>query len=184
MLARTASLENWMAVRPDVQAYELRTQAAQAYLDNARALGKIDPTVGLSVDSSGSSSRRLAELRVQFPLQRSSTYDGEIGRAMAQLEQAQTQTEQVRLAAQTQWQVMRDDYANALARHQRYVSDILPRAQQVAAQAEFAYGKGAIALVDLLDARRTLKLSLLEALDVQAEFAKAFVALQLRSSKP
>ena len=36
---------------------------------------------------------------MQFPLQRSSTYDGEIGRAMAQLEQAQTQTEQVRLAA-------------------------------------------------------------------------------------
>ncbi|MEI7782981.1 MAG: TolC family protein, partial [Betaproteobacteria bacterium] len=124
---------------------------------------------------------RLAELRVQFPLQVRSTYDGEIGRAMAQFEQAQTQLEQARLAAQTQWQGMRADYVSALARYNTYTKDILPRAQKVAAQAEFAYSKGAIALVDLLDARRTLKASLLEALEVQLEFAKAFTALQIRA---
>lgn len=184
VLTATASLEAWMASRPDIKAYELRMSAAQAALDNARALGKIDPTVGLSLDSSGASNRRLAELRVQFPLQVRSTYDGEIGRAMAQLEQAQTLLEQVRLAAQTQWQGMRADYASALARYKNYSKDILPRAQKVAAQAEFAYSKGAIPLVDLLDARRTLKASLLEALDVQQEFAKAFAALQIRAPKP
>ncbi|MEI7785881.1 MAG: TolC family protein, partial [Betaproteobacteria bacterium] len=75
MLALTASVEAWMATRPDIKAYELRAAAAQAALDNARALGKIDPTVGLSVDSSGAANRRLAELRVQFPLQVRSTYD-------------------------------------------------------------------------------------------------------------
>lgn len=184
VLAATASLEAWIASRPDIKAYELRASAAQAALDNARALGKIDPTVGLSLDSSGASNRRLAELRVQFPLQVRSTYDGEIGRAMAQFEQAQTLLEQARLAAQTQWQGMRSDYVSALARYNAYGKDILPRAQKVAAQAEFAYSKGAIPLVDLLDARRTLKASLLEALDVQQEFAKAFAALQIRSPKP
>ena len=180
VLALTASVEAWTTSRPDIKAYELRAAAAQAALDNARALGKIDPTVGLSLDSAGASNRRLAELRVQFPLQVRSTYDGEVGRAMAQLEQAQTQLEQARLNAQGQWQGMRADYVSALARYNTYHKDILPRAQKVAAQAEFAYGKGAIALVDLLDARRTLKASLLEALEVQLEFAKAFAALQIR----
>jgi cobalt-zinc-cadmium efflux system outer membrane protein len=71
-----------------------------------------------------------------------------------------------------------------MMRHKMYTEEILPRAHKVLAQAELAYAKGAAPLVDLLDARRTLKTSLLEALEVQAEHAKTFTALQLRASKP
>ena len=182
-LAQSHALDAWITARPDVRALQLRAQAAQALLENAKALGKIDPTIGLSVDNNPGSNKRLTELRVQFPLQTNSTYDGEIGRATAQYFQAQTQLDQVKLNAETEWHSMREAYTAAVTRHQIFVQEILPRAQKVAAQAELAYAKGAIPLVDLLDARRTLKTSLLEALDVQAEHAKSAIALQLRAPK-
>jgi len=178
---QTHNLESWMASRPDVKAALLRMQAAQALLENAKALGKIDPAVGLSVDSNPGTTKRLTELRVQFPLQANSTYDGEIGRATAQYYQAQTQWEQAKLNAQTEWQTLREAHAASMARQKIYAQEIVPRAQKVAAQAELAYAKGAIPLVDLLDARRTLKTALIEALDVQADHAKSSTALQLRA---
>jgi cobalt-zinc-cadmium efflux system outer membrane protein len=183
-LQQSQSLNDWISGRPDVLAYQWRVQASQALLENAKALGKIDPTIGMSVDSNPSTHKRLTELRVQFPLQMKSTYDGEIGRASAQYFQAQTLLEQAKLNAEAEWQSMREAYATSMARHTIYAQDILPRAQKVLAQAELAYAKGAIPLVDLLDARRTLKTSLLEALEVQAEHAKTFTALQLRAPKP
>ncbi len=66
-------------------------------------------------------------------------------------------------------------------RSQSYQRDILPRASQVAAQAELAYTKGALTLSDLLDARRTLRATGLEALAAQAEHAKALTAWRLRT---
>jgi cobalt-zinc-cadmium efflux system outer membrane protein len=183
ILEQSQSLEAWITARPDVQGFQLRAQASQALLDNAKALGKIDPTIGLSVDSNPSTNRRLTELRVQFPLQVGSTYDGEIGRATAQSFQAQIQWDQAKLNAEAEWLSMREAYAASMARYTIYMQEILPRAHKVATQAELAYTKGAIPLVDLLDARRTLKNSLLEAVEVKAEHAKTFIALQLRVPK-
>jgi cobalt-zinc-cadmium efflux system outer membrane protein len=183
-LEESNSLDHWVNARPDVQAFQLRTQAAQALLENAKALAKIDPTLGLSVDTNPGTNKKLTELRVQFPLQISSTYDGEIGRATAQYAQAQTQYEQAKLNAEAEWQAMREAYSATMVRHKIYLQEILPRAQKVAAQAELAYAKGAIPLVDLLDARRTLKASFIEALEVQADHAKTYTALQIRAPKP
>jgi cobalt-zinc-cadmium efflux system outer membrane protein len=106
---------------------------------------------------------------------------GEIGRALAQRAQAQEQLDKIRLAAQSEWTGLQQDLSNAADRLKSYEQQILPRARKVAEQAELAYTKGAIPLVDLLDARRTLRASLLEALNVQTEFAKAATAWQLRS---
>ena len=49
------------------------------------------------------------------------------------------------------------------------------------AGAETAYGKGAIPLTDLLDARRTLRATLLDALAARTDYAKAAGAWQLRT---
>jgi cobalt-zinc-cadmium efflux system outer membrane protein len=180
-LAAGGSPDAWLESRADVQAATQRLAAAQAWLDSAQAQKKIDPTVGLSVDAAASASNRLVELRVQFPLQVGYAYEGEIGRAVAQQAQAQDMLDKVRLAAQGEWQGLQQDLTNAASRLQGYEALILPRARKVAEQAELAYTKGAIPLVDLLDARRTLRASLLEALTVQTEYAKAATAWQLRS---
>ena len=173
--------EAWLEARADVQAATQRLLATQALLDNAQAQKKLDPTVGVSLDAGANASNRLVELRVQFPLQVGYAYEGEIGRAVAQHAQAQDQLDKVRLAAQGEWIGLQQDLTNSASRLQGYETLILPRARKVAEQAELAYTKGAIPLVDLLDARRTLRASLLEALTVQTEFAKAATAWQLRS---
>jgi cobalt-zinc-cadmium efflux system outer membrane protein len=73
------------------------------------------------------------------------------------------------------WDAARD-------RLQTYDRDILPRALRVAQQAELAYTQGALTLTDLLDARRTLRTTRLEAITAQAEFAKAQGTWQLRTT--
>ena len=59
--------------------------------------------------------------------------------------------------------------------------------EKVAKAAEFAYTKGAMGLMDLLDARRTLRQVQIEAATACAEYAKALSAWRLQAeygSKP
>ena len=177
----TGGPEAWLEARGDVQAAAQRLLAAQAWVDNAQAQKRVDPVVGVSLDTAANANNRLVELRVQFPLQVGYAYEGELGRAIAQQAQAQEWLDKVRLAAQGEWLGLQQDLSNAASRLQGYDTLILPRARKVAEQAELAYSKGAIPLVDLLDSRRTLRASLLEALNVQTEYAKAATAWQLRS---
>ena len=56
---------------------------------------------------------------------------------------------------------------------------MLADAERVAAAAELAYNKGAMGLMDLLDARRTLRQLRIEALTARADYAKALSDWQL-----
>src|SRR5450830_1568405 len=159
--------------RADVRAAQARVDAAQAALDNAQALTRSDITVGASLDHYPGTSTRLLELRLQMPLQTHYAYQGEIARALAGLNQARTQLERVRLNALLELQSLQQSLLGTLAQARSYETEILPRARQVAAGAELAYSKGAIPLVDLLDARRTLRATLIEAVNARADHARA-----------
>jgi cobalt-zinc-cadmium efflux system outer membrane protein len=63
-----------------------------------------------------------------------------------------------------------------------YEQTLLPKAQQVATQAELAYQKGALPLTDLLEARRTLRATRLEGLMAKLEHAKAQGLWQLNTN--
>lgn len=176
-----AALAALLEQRADVRAAVERVQASQAFLDNANALKKADITVGSSLDHFPGTSTRLLELRLQMPLQWNYNYEGEIGRAQAQLTQAQDSLEKVRLIAASEMQRLQQELLAAARRAQAYDSDILPRARRVADGAELAYSKGAIPLTDLLDARRVLRATLLDALAARTDHAKALGAWQLRT---
>lgn len=169
--------------RPDVQAAKQRVEAAQAAFDGALALRKNDVTVGASYDHFPGTSTRLLELRMQMPLAGvlgAYDYQGEIGRARAQLDQAQDQLDKTRLAATLDNQRLARDLEAAAARARTFQQDIVPRARQVAAQAEFAYNKGAMSLTELIDARRTLRSVLLDDVAAHGDYARALSAWQLR----
>jgi cobalt-zinc-cadmium efflux system outer membrane protein len=117
-----------------------------------------------------------------MPLAFGYRFEGEIGRSQAQLEQARDALEKTRRAAATELQRLRAEVATATLRAQRYRGEIVPRSREVADRAEQAYNKGALPLTDLLDARRTLRAVLLEALAARTELAKAQGAWQLRST--
>ncbi|MCE4536548.1 TolC family protein [Pelomonas sp. P7] len=162
-----------VARRADVRAAEARVEAAQAQLDGALAARRSDLTWGMSVDHFPGTSSRLVELRLQMPLQLGYAQQGEIGRARAQLQQAQDLAARVRLMAEadlSQAALELQSAARTLAAHE---SELLPRARQVLAQAELAYRKGAMPLTDLIDARRSLRAAVLDALAAHADQARA-----------
>lgn len=180
-MAVTQSLDTLVNARPDVRAAQARLQAAQAALDSSTAQRRSDITWGASYDHYPGTSTALVELRMQMPLQWGYSYQGEIARASAQLAQAQDALEKIRRQARAELQRLQQEALNTAQRALTYETDILPRARKVAQGAELAYSKGAMSLTDLLDARRTLRATLLEALTARADYAKAAGAWQLRT---
>ena len=180
-----ARLDDLVEQRPDVRAARERAQATQSALQLARAQQTTDITWGGTVDhypnDTGTVTRQM-ELRLQMPLQWGYRYEGEIGRASALQGQSQDLLERARLGARAELQGLLQAWDAARDRLQTYERDILPRAQRVAQQAEVAYTQGALTLTDLLDARRTLRATRLEAIAAQAEFAKAQGTWQIRTT--
>ena len=174
-------LLTWAESRADVRAALARVQAAQAELDSAMALRKADVTIGASYDHYPGTSNRLVELRAQIPLQWGYRFEGEIGRAQAMLSAAQEALDKTRRLALLDLQSLQQQAASAAQRAAGYENGILPRAREVAQSAELAYAKGAIPLTDLLDARRTLRATALEALAARADYAKAQGSWLLRT---
>ena len=176
-----AAMQDFVNARSDLRAAAERVAAARSALDSASAQKKADVTWGVSLDHFPGTSTRLLELRMQMPLQFGYEYQGEIGRAQGQLEAAEFALEKARHAARADFLGLLAQLQSSAERSQSFEQAILPRAREVASQAEFAYAKGALALNDLLDARRTLRLVSLDALTTQAEYAKAIVALRIRT---
>lgn len=180
-LAEARHWETLVDARPDVRAAQARLQAAQAALDSSTAQRRSDITWGASYDHYPGTSTALVELRMQMPLQWGYSYQGEIARATAQLAQAQDALEKTRRQARADLQRLQEEVLNTAQRARTYETDILPRARKVAAAAELAYSKGALSLTDLLDTRRTLRATLLDALAARTDHARAAGAWQLRT---
>lgn len=170
--------------RPDVIAARERVAAAQAALQSAQALRQADPNVGSSFDHFPGTSTRMLAFRISVPLNGWDRFDGEIGRALAQEEQSRDLLQKTLLQARADLGALVQAWQTSARRLRIYDDSILPQATRVAAQAETAYSKGGLTLTDLLDARRTLKTTQLEALAVRNEHAKALGTWQLRSAAP
>lgn len=168
--------------RGDVRAADARVQAALAARDAALALKRSDITWGTSVDHFPGTSTRQVELRLQMPLQWGYDQQGEIAHAQALLAQAHAAADHTRLLATNDLQRLQHETLALAARAQAQADDIVPRARRATEQAELAYARGALPLTDLLDARRTLRSTLLDALAARADHAKAIGAWQLRSA--
>ena len=170
--------------RADVKAAVLRLEAARSAVDLAASQKKADVTLGTSFNHYPGTSTRLVELRLQMPLYGmlgGYNFQGEIARAQALQNQAEDLLEKVRRAALTDLQRLLQEKKGFAARMLRYQGVIVPRAHQVADMAELAYSKGATSLTDLIDARRTLRTTLLEAIAARTDHAKAASAWQLRN---
>ena len=179
--AATADIGSLVEGRSDVRAAEARVQAALATRDGALALKKSDITWGTSVDHFPGTSTRQVELRLLMPLQWGYAQQGETGRAQALLAQARDTALRTRLLAAHELQRLQRESLALAARAQAHADDIVPRARRATELAELAYSRGALPLTDLLDARRTLRSSLLDALAARADQAKAAGAWQLRT---
>ena len=179
----TDTLYPSIEARADVRAALQRVEAARAALESTSAQKSRDLTLGTSFTHFPGTSTRQLEFRLQMPLNGflgSYNFQGEIARAQAQLGQAEDTLEKTRRSATADFQRLQQNQSGAAARALSYEASILPRAHKVAELAELAYSKGAMSLTELIDARRTLRSILIEALNARTDHAKAALAWQLR----
>ncbi len=171
-----APIAELVARRADVVAARARLSMAEKKRDLARALRTRDVTVGLQYEHFPPTGRNMYGVGISIPLFTGSYYEGEIRRAEVDRSAAEDDYERLKAQAYTEITQARAVLEAARERALRYRGDILALARKAADAAEFAYRHGAVGVMDLLDARRTLKSTLLDAEVAQADYAKAAAA--------
>lgn len=172
-VAADSVLEN----RADIRAARERVKAAEKNRDLARALLTRDVTAGLQYERfPGDSANNSYGFVVSVPLYTRNLYTGEIRRAEVELDSARDSLERITAIALNDIRRAEAEAAAAAERVSRLETTLLPTAEKAAKGAEFAYERGAIGLMDLLDARRQFHAVRIESVTAQAEYAKALAA--------
>lgn len=180
--ADSFEIEKALAGRADVQAAQARVQAAEKNRELARALRTRDVTGSVQFDRTpwnplaNPTSANTLGFGVSIPLFTNYYFEGEIRRAEVDLQAARDNIERVRALALGEIANSRADLDAAVERVSRFRDTLLQEAQRAAEGAEFAYSKGAIGVLDLLDARRQLYATRLEASNTLADYAKSLAA--------
>ena len=170
-------IEKALAGRADVQAAQARVAAAEKVRELARSLRTRDVTGLVQFEHfPGDFSNNTFGVGVSIPLFTGYYFEGEIRRAEVELQAARDNYERVRALALGEIVKSRADLDAAHERVQRFRESLLKEAQKAADAAEFAYSRGAIGVMDLLDARRQLYATRLEASSTQADYAKSLAA--------
>jgi len=173
----SVEIERVLSQRSDVQAAQARMQAAERTRELARALRTRDVVAGVQYERfPGDISNNSYGVSVSIPLFTSYYYQGEIRRAEIDLQAAQENLERTRAIALSEINRSVADLTAASDRTRRFREVLLPAAEKAASGAEFAYSRGAIGVMDLLDARRQLYATQLEAVATQADYARALAA--------
>jgi cobalt-zinc-cadmium efflux system outer membrane protein len=174
----TLEMEILLDRRADVQAAQARVSAAEKVRELARSLRTRDITAGVQYEHfpGDTFSENSYGLFVSVPLFTNYYYEGEIRRAESDLQAARDNFERARALAISEISKSRSDLQSAAERVQRFREVLLNAAQKAADGAEFAYSRGAIGVMDLLDARRQFYATRLEAAIVTADYAKALAS--------
>ncbi len=159
--------------RPDVVAALARVESARHSLAGAHALRHQDVTVGVQYEHDANALGSTVGVGFSVPLMLGNRYSGDIESADVALRQAQTNADKVRAVAVAEIKAARIAAAAAAARRRQYDDELVPSARHAAQTAEFAYARGSLALLDLLDARRTLQSVELDAIAARSDLAKA-----------
>jgi outer membrane protein, heavy metal efflux system len=167
-------LDEILSRRADVRAASARLRAAEKRRDLAKSQRTRDLTVGVQYESFPNDIKNnTLGFTVAVPLFTNYYFEGEIGRAEVEYTAALENVERVRAVALGDIQRARADLDAAADRTRRYEEALLKDAERAAKGAEFAYEKGAAGVLELLDARRTLFGSRVEAVAARADYARA-----------
>lgn len=175
--SQTPVADDALEQRADIRAARDRVNAAEKNLDLARALLTRDITAGLQYERfPGDAANNSYGFTISIPIFSRYQYAGEIRRAGIELQAAQENLERLRAVALGEVRRADSNLAAAGERMHRFTDVLLPAAEKAANGAEFAHTRGAIGLMDLLDARRQFYAAQLEAISAHADYAKALAA--------
>jgi cobalt-zinc-cadmium efflux system outer membrane protein len=192
--AQLAAADNWPPLgdhqlkrgdpeqRPDVAAARLRVAAAEAARDLSKAQKTRDVTLGIQYEHNlQNEPTNSYGFGVSIPLFIFHEYEGDIARAEADLTTARLLYDRTLAQAVGGSDQASSALRSAEERLRRLETGLLADAERVAKAAELAYSRGAMNLMDLLDARRTLRQIQIETATARADYAKALAAWRLQA---
>ncbi|HEX9395888.1 MAG TPA: TolC family protein [Burkholderiales bacterium] len=170
-------LERAVDARPDVIAALARVEAADRLRDLARAQRTRDITVGAQVERfPGSAPVNTVGLGVALPVFTGYDFAGEIQKAEVDRYAAVDALAKTRALATNELRRAGGDLDAAAERVERFDTSLLEAANRSAQAAEFAFKRGAISVLEVLDGRRTLRAVRLEELAARGDYARALAA--------
>lgn len=174
-----ASMQRAIDARPDVLAARARLEAAEKARDLALAQRTRDVVVGAQIERMpGTDPVNSIGVGIAIPLFTGYDFSGDIRKAEAQRYAARDALDRTRALAAVDLQRAASDAAAAAERVARFQGALLSAAERAAQGAEFAFERGGTTVLEVLDARRTLRAVRLEALAARADYAKALAAWQ------
>ena len=176
--------------RPDLVAARLRVDAARAARELAIAQATRDVTVGVQVNhfpstpQNSSGNGNSVSVSMGVPLFVNHRFEGEIARATSDLRTAEGARQRLLASAYADVVRINADVSAARSRLELLQTQQVALAEQVAQAAERGYTRGALTVLELLDARRVLRQTRLDVLTARAELARATLArnVALRAS--
>ncbi|MGV7207225.1 TolC family protein [Oxalobacteraceae bacterium A2-2] len=168
--------------RPDVRAALDRVEAARSARKLALAQRSSDVTVGVQFEHYPASaanpqgSGNSYGIALQVPLQWRYAYQGELRAADVALLSAEENLEKIRRQARTELLLGASQARDAWQRLRRGEDELLPAARQAASAAEYAFQRGALGIMDVLDVRRSERAAQLDVLASRNDYAKSLAA--------
>ncbi len=163
--------------RPDVLAARARVEASEKLRELARAQRTRDVTVGAQVERyPGSVPANSIGIGVSIPLFTGNDYGGDIRKAEVDRYAAQDALARARAVAGNDLRRSASDLNGAADRVERLDGSLLAAARRAAEAAEFAFRRGATSVLEVLDARRTMRAVLLDGLAARGDHARALAA--------
>jgi cobalt-zinc-cadmium efflux system outer membrane protein len=167
-----------LAQRPDLQAARIRIDQAKKMLTLANRLAIPDVTVGVFYQRDpGNFFTDSGGVSVSVPLPLFYRQEGEISKAHVNVNSAELTLQQTEQTVQSDVMKALVAWQSADAIAQRFESSALARIEKLREAQEFAYSKGAIGLLDLIDAERNYKAMMLDYYTALANRSKAWADL-------
>lgn len=175
--ADPTDVEQALDSRPDVLAAAARVEAAEKLRDLARAQRTRDFVLGAQFERfPGNLPINSVGVGIAIPLFTGYDFSGDIQKAEVDRYVALDALGRTRAIAATELRRSANDLNAASERVERFDTSLLGAAGRSAQAAEFAFQRGAISVLEVLDARRTLRAVQLEALAARVDFARALAA--------
>jgi len=171
------AIAEYVETRPDVIAAKARVEAAEKLRDLARSQQTRDVTLGAQYERfPGTIPSDSIGFGISLPLFTGNDFSGDIRRAEVDRYAALDALDRARAIARNDIRRAASDLAASAERLERYDATLLNAAQRSAQAVEFAFERGATSVLEVLDARRTLRAVRLEALAARTDHAKALAA--------
>src|SRR6267378_3377102 len=157
---------------------EARLEAAEKLRDLARATRTRDITVGAQYERwiPGGIPTNAVGVGISVPLFTGYDFSGDIQKAEVDRYATLDVLAKTRAVASIEVRRAASDLNAAAERLERYETSLLGAAGRSAQAAEFAFLRGATSVLEVLDARRTLRAVQLESVTARADYAKALAA--------